>query len=37
MLKVEVVLDEEKILREGKYTPEKLWSAVDKMYIGNGI
>lgn len=37
MLKVEVVLDEEKILREGKYTPEKLWSTVDKMYVGNGM
>ncbi len=37
MIKVKIVLDEEKILREKKYDIEKMWDAIDGAFLSKNI
>lgn len=37
MLKVEIVMDEEKILREKKYSLEDIYFTLDKAYLGKNL
>jgi hypothetical protein len=36
MVKVEIVLDEEKVKREGKYVLEEMYKAIDDLFLSYG-
>ena len=37
MIKVKIVLDEEKIIRERKYSLEKIWEVLDAAFLSKNI
>ena len=37
MIKVKIVLDEEKIIRERKYSLEKIWNVIDNAFLSKNI
>ena len=37
MIKVKIVLDEEKIIQERKYNLEKMWKAIDAAFLSKNI
>ena len=37
MIKVKIILNEEKIINEKKYSLEKMWSKIDKAFLSKNI